>query len=40
VAIFDATSVNHHIVRDTKTLRLVVTPAKAFPAGEELAGLL
>ena len=29
VAIFDATSVNHHIVRDTKTLQLVAPPQVA-----------
>jgi len=40
VAVFDATSVNHHIVRDTKTLHLVAPPVKTSPAGEEPAGLL
>ena len=40
VAVFDATSVNHHIVRDTKTLQLVAPPAKAPPVGEEPAGIL
>lgn len=40
VAIFDATSVNHHIVRDTKTLQLVVPPVKTSPTGEEPGGLL
>jgi len=40
VAVFDATSVNHHIVRDTKTLLLVVPQAKAVPAGEEATGIL
>lgn len=40
VAIFDSTSVNHHIVRDTKTLQLVAPPAKAQPSGEEPAGFL
>jgi hypothetical protein len=44
VAVFDATSVNHHIVRDTKTLQLVAPPAQApaqAPAvGEDPAGIL
>lgn len=40
VAIFDATSVNHHIVRDTKTLQLVVPPAKAPITRELPAGIL
>lgn len=40
LAVFDSTSVNHHIVRDTKTLRLVVSPESVAPAGEEPAGLL
>jgi hypothetical protein len=40
VAVFDATSVNHHIVRDTKTLQLVAPPAKVAPAAEESAGIL
>jgi len=41
VAIFDSTSVNHHIVRDTKTLQLVATPAPAQPpAGDGSGGIL
>jgi len=37
VAIFDATSVNHHIVRDTKTLQLVAPLPKPSFVGEEPA---
>jgi hypothetical protein len=40
VAVFDATSVNHHIVRDTKTLQLMPIPAQAPPAREEPPGIL
>jgi hypothetical protein len=40
VAVFDATSVNHHIVRDTKTLQLIAPSAQAPPAGEESRGIL
>jgi hypothetical protein len=40
VAVFDATSVNHHIVRDTKTLQLVAPPTKALPAGDDSTGIL
>ena len=40
VAVFDATSVNHHIVRDTKTLQLIVPLSQTPPAGEEPAGIL
>jgi hypothetical protein len=40
VAVFDATSVNHHIVRDTKTLLLVQPPSSPPPAEEESKGIL
>jgi hypothetical protein len=40
VALFDATSTNHHIVRDTKTLHLVAPPATLPSDGEEPAGVL
>jgi hypothetical protein len=40
VAVFDATSVNHHIVRDTKTLQLMPVQAQAPPVGEEPPGIL
>jgi hypothetical protein len=38
LAIFDATSVNHHIVRDTKTLQLVPPPPAAPPPADEGRG--
>ena len=34
LAVFDGTSVNHHIVRDTKTLQLVIAPAAEHPGGD------
>lgn len=40
VAIFDATSVDHHIVRDARTLQLVAPPEKLAPAADEPAGIL
>jgi hypothetical protein len=40
VAVFDSTSVNHHIVRDTKTLQLVAPAAQLPPDGGEPPGVL
>jgi len=40
VAVFDATSINHHIVRDTKTLQLVAPAPRPAQAVDESTGIL